>query len=108
VFPHEFVFTPDTTFLLFEFMINAPRRIYTDGRAWPQDLAEPTFVGYSIGKWLDTDGDGRNDELDVETRNIRTPHTFDQAGIPFSDDGKAIVRSASSSTRPIPTSSTSR
>ena len=40
VFPHEFVFTPDTTFLLFEFMINAPRRIYTDGRAWPQDLGE--------------------------------------------------------------------
>ena len=36
VFPHEFVFTPDTTFLLFEFMINAPRRIYTDGRAWPR------------------------------------------------------------------------
>jgi hypothetical protein len=92
VFPHEFVFTPDTTFMLFEFMINAPRRIYTDGRAWPKDLGEPTFVGYSIGKWLDTDGDGRYDELDVETRNLRTPHTFDQAGIPFSDDGKGVVK----------------
>src|SRR6266436_203350 len=26
VFPHEFVFTPGTTFILFEFMINSPRR----------------------------------------------------------------------------------
>ena len=92
VFPHEFVFTPDTTFMLFEFMINAPRRIYTDGRPWPQDLGEPTFVGTSIGKWLDTNGDGRYDVLEVETRNIRTPHTFDQAGIPFSDDGQAVVK----------------
>ena len=24
----------------------------------------PTFVGYSIGRWLDTDGDGRFDTLD--------------------------------------------
>src|SRR5262245_51405872 len=58
VFPHEFVFTPSTTFILFEFMINSPRRIYTDGRDWPKDLKneDPTYVGYSIGRWVDADG----------------------------------------------------
>ena len=94
VFPVEFVFTPSTTFMLSEFIIQAPRRIYTDGRDFPKDLTEqdPTFVGYSIGKWIDEDGDGRYDVLEVETRHIKTPRTYDQAGIPFAEDGGAIVK----------------
>jgi hypothetical protein len=91
VFPVEWVFTPSTTFMLSEFMIQAPRRIYTDGRSFPKD-EEPTYVGDSIGKWLDTDGDGRFDTLEVETRNIKTPRTYDQAGIPFAEDGEAVVK----------------
>jgi hypothetical protein len=31
---------------------------------------EPRYLGYSIGKWLDTDGDGRYDTLEVETRGM--------------------------------------
>jgi len=91
VFPVEWVFTPSTTFMLSEFMIQQPRRIYTDGRSFPKD-EEPTYVGSSIGKWLDTDGDGRFDTLEIETRNIKTPRTYDQAGIPFAEDGEAIVK----------------
>jgi hypothetical protein len=34
-------------------------------------LLEPTYAGYSIGKWIDTDGDGRYDTLEVETRASR-------------------------------------
>ena len=70
-------------------MIQSPRRIYTDGRGFPED-EEPTYVGYSVGKWLDTDG--RFDTLEVETRNIKTPRTYDQAGIPFAEDGQAVVK----------------
>jgi hypothetical protein len=94
VFPHEFVVTPTTTFLLFEFMINSPRRIYTDGRDFPKDLKkeEPTYVGYSIGKWVDVDGDGKYDELQAETRHIRDPRTYDQPGTPFADDGETIIK----------------
>src|SRR4051812_33656922 len=34
----------------------------------PMDTnAEPTFQGYSIGKWIDEDGDGVYDVLEVET-----------------------------------------
>jgi hypothetical protein len=72
-------------------MIQAPRRIYTDARSFPGD-EEPTYVGYSIGTWLDTDGDGRFDTLEVETRNIKTPRTYDQSGIPFAEDGQAVVK----------------
>ena len=91
VFPFEFVVTAKTTFILFEIMTSQPRRIYTDGRDWPREQ-EPTFTGYSIGKWIDADGDGRYDVLEVETRNIRVPRIFDQTGIPFHDDGQAVIK----------------
>src|SRR5215470_4879391 len=80
IFPLEFIITPRITYVLFENSNGLPRRIYTDGRDFPKD-DEPTFVGYSIGKWSDTDGDGRYDTLEVETRNLRGPHTYDNTTI---------------------------
>jgi hypothetical protein len=91
VFPFEFVITPKTTYVLFEIMTSQPRRIYTDGRDWPKD-PDPTFTGYSIGKWIDMDGDGRFDVLEVETRHLRVPRLFDQTGIPFHEDGQAVIK----------------
>src|SRR5262245_1166418 len=55
----EFLFSPTVTYILYEDSTAQTRRIYTDGRDFPKDR-EPTFAGYSIGKWLDTDGDGRD------------------------------------------------
>jgi hypothetical protein len=91
VFPFEFIITEKTTFILFEPTTSPPRRIYTDGHSWPKDQ-DPTFDGYSIGKWLDTDGDGRFDTLEIETRNLKVPRLFDQTGIPFSEDGQAVIQ----------------
>jgi len=91
VFPFEFVITPKTTYVLFEIMTSQPRRIYTDGRDWPKD-PDPTFTGYSIGKWIDEDGDGRFDVLEVETRHLRVPRLFDQTGILFHEDGQAVIK----------------
>ena len=91
VFPFEFVITPKTTYVLFEIMTSQPRRIYTDGRDWPKD-PDPTFTGYSIGKWIDTDGDGRFDVLEVETRHLRVPRLFDQTGISFHEDGQGVIK----------------
>jgi hypothetical protein len=85
----EFVITPSTTYVLFD---NAmPRRIYTDGRDWPEN-EEPSFTGYAIGKWLDEDGDGRYGALEVETRNFAGPRTFDNAGIPLHPDNQTILK----------------
>ena len=55
--PLEFVVTPETTYILIGGSDHF-RRIFTDGRDWPKDL-EATYAGYSIGKWIDQDGDGR-------------------------------------------------
>jgi hypothetical protein len=86
----EFVVTPETTHFLQQH-IHDNRRIYTDGRDWPAEI-EPTFLGYSIGKWVDTDGDGRYDMLEVETRGFRGPRSFDSGGIPLHEDNATIVK----------------
>jgi hypothetical protein len=90
-FPWEILISPHTTHFLFEFSLHTARRIYTDGRDWPQD-EEPTFAGYSIGKWLDTTGSGRFDMLEVETRNLKGPRTFDGSGIPMHEDNATVIK----------------
>jgi hypothetical protein len=90
-FPIEIVVTAKTTYILFESSFATTRRIHTDGRAWP-DAAEPTFAGYSIGEWLDTDGDGRYDTLEIETRYMKGPRAVDNSGIPLHEDNGTIVK----------------
>ena len=89
--PFEIVFTADRTFILFELITQETRRIYTDGRGWPDD-PPLTYAGYSLGKWLDTDGDGRFDTLEVETRYLKGPRLFDQTGTPMADDNMTVIR----------------
>jgi hypothetical protein len=90
-FPFEIAVRPDVTHILFELVIYSTRRIYTDGRDWPKEQ-DPTFAGYSIGKWVDTDGDGRHDVLEVETRNLRGPRTWDQTGMPMHKDNDTVIK----------------
>src|SRR5215472_1933955 len=87
----EIVMTPETTHILLEH-IHDSRRIFTDGRGWPKDYLEPTFVGYSLGTWIDTDGDGRYDTLEVETRYLRGPRSFDATGIPLHPDNQTVIK----------------
>jgi len=86
--PIEFVILPNIIYVNFEAFM--PRRIYTDGRDFPTDQ-EPSFAGYSIGKWLDTDNDGRFDTLEVETRGLKGPRVYDASGIPLHADNETII-----------------
>jgi hypothetical protein len=90
VFPMEIVITRDTTYLLMENPSNL-RRIYTDGRAFPTDES-PSWMGYSIGRWIDENGDGRYEVLEVETRNLKNPRTFDSSGLPLHKDAQTVVK----------------
>jgi hypothetical protein len=87
----EFLFSPKLTHILFERTEYPPRRVWTDGREFPK--ADQTwFIGYSIGKWHDTDGDGRFDMLEVETRNLRGPRVWDQSGMPMGDENDTVIQ----------------
>ena len=89
--PAEIIVTPETTYILISHNDDSYRRIYTDGRDWPED-PERTFAGYSIGKWIDEDGDGKYDVLEVETRFLKLPRSYDTSGIPFHSDNQAIIK----------------
>ena len=87
--PMEVLFQRAYTVLIFQ---NAfARRIYTDGRDWPVD-EEGTFDGYSIGKWVDEDGDGRYEVLEVETRQFNGPRALESSGLPLHKDNQTIIK----------------
>jgi hypothetical protein len=88
--PMQIIITPDMVHMLIEH-VHDSRRIYTDGRDWPAEM-EPMFTGYSIGKWIDEDGDGRYDVLAVETRGLKGPRTYDSTGIPMHKDNQTFVK----------------
>ena len=88
--PMEWVVTPETTYILIGWYDHY-RRIYTDGRDWPKEI-EPTFAGYSIGKWIGEDGDGRYDVLEVETRGFKGPRAYDETGLPLHVDNQSVFK----------------
>src|SRR5579864_2371726 len=80
--PLEVVVTPETTYILIGWHDHY-RRIFTDGRDWPKEI-EPTYSGYSIGRWIDEDAAGRYDVLEVETRGpFKGSRAYDATGLPL-------------------------
>jgi hypothetical protein len=88
--PLEFIVTPQVTYIRSDHLAQF-RRIYTDGRPWPGELT-PSFVGYSIGRWVDPDGAGRYGALEVETRSLKGPRALDASGLPLHADNQTIVK----------------
>jgi len=88
--PMEIVVLPEITYIMIDHIHDTHRRVYTDGRDWPAEI-EPTFGGYSIGRWLDEDHDGRYDTLEVETRAIKGPRAFDASSLPLHADNETVV-----------------
>ena len=65
---------------------------------------EPSFAGYSIGKWIDEDGDGKYDVLEVETRDFKGPRVLDDAAFRCTRTISPSSRSGFISTRGSPRS----
>jgi hypothetical protein len=86
----EFVVTPETTYILTDGS-DYYRRIFTDGRDWPTSI-EPTYRGYSIGRWIDEDGEGRYNVLEVETRGFKGPRAYDYTGLPLHFDNQSTFK----------------
>ena len=85
----EYIVTPETTYVSVGTDL---RRVFTDGRPWPTNL-EPTYQGFSMGQWIDEDGDGVYDVLEVETRGpFKGPRTYDASGLPLHFDNDSTVK----------------
>jgi hypothetical protein len=88
----EYVITPETTYILTDLDITEIRRIYTDGRDWPTDI-QPSYQGYSIGRWIDEDGDGKYDVLEIDTRGpFNGPRAYDHTGLPLHFDNQSTFK----------------
>jgi hypothetical protein len=88
--PIQFLVMPETTYIILE-RLSQVRRVFTDGRAWPATLPGNS-VGYSIGRWLDEDGDGHFDTLEAETRGMNGVRVYDASGAPLHPDNKTVVK----------------
>jgi hypothetical protein len=66
--------------MIFEGATHVWREIYLDGRQFPEgDALNPTYLGYSIGRWQD------KDTLIVETRGFNENSWLDYYGHPHTD-----------------------
>ncbi len=74
--PFEIVQLPGKIVMLFEDQL-ARRQIWTDGRSLPKD-PDPTWYGYSVGKW-------QGDTLVVDTVGLNDRSWMDGGGHPHSD-----------------------
>src|SRR6266576_1645684 len=88
--PLEWVITPKTTYILIAWHDHL-RRVFTDGRDWPEKI-EPSFAGYSMGRWIEGAGGGVYDVLGVETRGLRGPRAVDEPGLPMHVNNNPILK----------------
>jgi hypothetical protein len=75
-YPYKIVQVPGMMLMLYEGFTTF-RQVFTDGRALPKD-AQPSWLGYSVGKW---DGD----DFVVDTIGVNERTWLDNAGRPHSE-----------------------
>jgi hypothetical protein len=90
----EYIVTPETTYIVAGADMLDLRRIFTDGRDWPKPgEIQPSYLGYSIGRWIDEDGDGSYDVLEVDTRGpFKGPRAYDHSGLPLHFDNESLFK----------------
>ena len=86
----EYIITPETTYIATG---NSDlRRIFTDGRPWPTDV-EPTYQGYSIGRWIDTRRRrGLRRARSRDAWSFKGPRAYDATGLPLHFDNQSIFK----------------
>jgi hypothetical protein len=88
-FPKKIIHTPSELIMIYEGSATTVREIFLDGRPLPPADAEPTYQGYSVGRW-------EGDTLVVETTNfIDDDHWttwLDVRGSPLTRYGKLTER----------------
>jgi hypothetical protein len=57
----------------------------------PEDCRQ-SVVNLEPFTWIDENGDGRYDVLEVETRFVKGPHSYDGSGLPLHADNEASFK----------------
>src|SRR5262245_6741365 len=83
IYPMEFIHTPNRVLQHFEWS-NVYRQIWTDGRQLPKD-PEPTWMGYSVGRW-------EGDTFVVNSLGFDERTWLDHFGNPISEEARVEER----------------
>ena len=76
--------SPRLTVFMYE-QDDTHRQIYTDGRDLPKEVAQPSWLGYSVGKW-------ERDTFVVETTGFNDKTVLDGMGHPHSEALRLVER----------------
>ena len=82
--PRKIVQTPGLVVIIYEANFGL-RQIFTDGRPLPDDVPEPWWFGYSVGRW-------EGDTLVVETTGFIDDGWLDINGNPLTESAKVTER----------------
>jgi hypothetical protein len=82
--PNKIVQSPRLTVIMYE-TDGTHRQIYTDGRTLPKEFEQPSWLGYSAGKWV-------GDTLVVETGGFNDKTWLDLSGHPHSEALRIVER----------------
>jgi hypothetical protein len=80
--PFKILQSPGLIGILYE---DTHRQIYTDGRVLPKEFVQPSWLGYSAGKW-------DRDTLVVETGGFNDKSWLDVGGHPHSEALRMVER----------------
>src|SRR5262245_35759159 len=83
-YPFKIFHMPGEVVILYE-MFYLYRQVFTDGRELPKQFANPSWMGYSVGKW---DGD----DFVVETAGVNEKFWMDTNGHPHTEALHVIER----------------
>ena len=82
--PNKIVQSPGLIVVIYE-SDGTYRQIYTDGRELPKEVVQPSWLGYSVGKW-------ERDTLVVETAGFNDKTRLDAMGHPHSEALRIVER----------------
>ena len=82
--PVKIVQSPGLIVMLYE-SEDGHRQIYTDGRKLPKEIAQPAWLGYSVGHW-------EGDTLVVDTAGFNDKSWLDVIGHPHSEALRVVER----------------
>ena len=87
----EYIITPETTYIA-----AGSKRAAAHLHRWPS-VADPTpsrpMTALAIGHWIDEDGDGVYDVLEVDTRGpFKGPRSYDATGLPLHFDNQSVFK----------------
>jgi hypothetical protein len=82
--PNKIVQSPRLVVIMYE-SDGTHRQIYTDGRGLPKEIAQPSWLGYSAGRW-------ERDTLVVETAGFNDKTWLDLIGHPHSEALRIVER----------------